>query len=82
MADRKFVANLANDADFAEKVKILYGEDKLDYQAGRYLAIYDLHSKKFELKCAEIIPTTTTARCFARLSRLTRWLASLRARAR
>lgn len=47
MADRKFVANLANDADFAEKVKILYGEDKLDYQAGRYLAIYDLHSKKF-----------------------------------
>ncbi|MDE7216148.1 MAG: galactokinase family protein, partial [Clostridia bacterium] len=47
MADRNFMNNLANDAEFAQKVKILYGEDKFDYQIDRYRKIYDMHSAKY-----------------------------------
>lgn len=47
MADKKFIYNLKNNADFADKVKVLYGEDKLDYQAERYRKIYDMHTAKY-----------------------------------
>ena len=93
MADKKFIYNLKNNADFADKVKLLYGEDKLDYQAERYRKIYDMHTAKYgegefsilhpvELRYAEITPTTTTAKSFAHLSTWTQSLASLLARAK
>ena len=47
MADKKFIYNLKNNADFADKVNVLYGEDKLDYQAERYRKIYDMHTAKY-----------------------------------
>ena len=47
MADRKFIDNLKNNAEFAQKVKVLYGEDKLSYQLDRYREIYDMHSAKY-----------------------------------
>ena len=47
MADRKSIENLANDEQFADIVKRLYGEDKFEYQLGRYQELYDIHSKKY-----------------------------------
>lgn len=47
MAQRNFINNLANDAEFASKVKLLYGEGKLHYQVDRYCKIYDMHSAKY-----------------------------------
>lgn len=47
MAQRNFINNLANDAEFASKVKLLYGEGKLHYQVDRYRKIYDMHSAKY-----------------------------------
>ncbi|MDE6758306.1 MAG: galactokinase [Clostridia bacterium] len=47
MADRKFINDLDKNNDFAQMVKLLYGEDKFDYQVGRYREIYDKHSAKY-----------------------------------
>lgn len=47
MADRKFIDSLADNADFAQTVKRLYGDGKLDYQAKRYREIYDTHARKY-----------------------------------
>ena len=47
MADKKFIAELANNEDFQAKVKRFYGEGKLAYQADRYKQIYDMHCAKY-----------------------------------
>lgn len=38
---------LKNNKNFQNTVKRLYGSDKLDYQAKRYVEIYDLHKKNY-----------------------------------
>ena len=47
MAEKKFIDNLKNNADFADMVKVLYGDGKLEYQADRYRKIYNMHSAKY-----------------------------------
>ena len=47
MANKEYIANLATNDEFKNKVKRFYGEDKLEYQAERYRKIYDLHCSKY-----------------------------------
>lgn len=48
MAERKFIENLKDNIEFAQQVKVLYGDEgKLNYQADRYRKIYDMHSAKY-----------------------------------
>lgn len=47
MADRNYINGLAENAEFAKKIKLLCGEGKFDYQVKRYRDIYDMHSAKY-----------------------------------